>query len=118
MKIQKFNENKIPKNKIKSTLKDYNELVFFLKPIIIWKYYDIANNIDEDYEAEYGSIPDPDVPESELFIENISDVGDKILFNLATYTKYGSIDLEFEIYVSYEEIENFETITSAKKYNM
>ena len=108
-------ENLSPKS-ISDIIKQYDELRKIMKPIVLKKYYKLANDIT--YEPDYGDMPNPNDDAGDLFLNEMSVDGNNFYFILITYDKQGQLYNEYHIDLNGKEIEQLVMEIDAEKYNI
>jgi len=119
MKHIKLFENNQSIQSIRSKVKEFNELLSYMQPMAIAKYYELAN--DPDYETEYGDDLDRNIPESELHLEHIGSwtgANSGLQFVLRKYNEEGDHVNHFYLNVLDEEVEQMIVKFNANKYNL
>ena len=121
MKIKKFeqiNESYSIKN-AKKILDDYYSFSEYIKPLVFFKYDEIAEEAegDDDYEVDSGDVPFK-VNHDRLYLASIYNAGVNIEAEMILYDKYGGKESEFVIPITPEDINNFPANVNSKKYNL
>lgn len=99
---------------IKKLSDDYDNFLQGIKPYIIKKYNQLAN--DKNYHPEYGSKPYK-VSEDDLSIASFTRYNNKFEFNLFLWN-YGDVENSFYVILSEQEMEEILTKINVEKYNL
>ena len=120
MKYLKIFESQYSKQSVKNLLKEYFSFIKYIKPAILEKYLQLAD--DPDYEPDYGDQPyKVDVNDLSLTRIGYSEGGDSEFdyqFVLNDYNISGEIFATFYIDVTQDELEEMIMKLDAKKYNI
>jgi hypothetical protein len=108
---------------IKDTIKKYHEILEYVKPVVIQRYNEIANDPDMDYGQ---NITDVYGGDSFYVIHNIKDIkltemkihDNKIFFTLEYQDNYENDVSTFFVPFTDEELENSLIKNKANKYNL
>lgn len=108
---------------IKDTIKKYHEILKYVKPVVIQRYNEIANDSNMDYGQ---NITDVYGGDSFYVIHNIKDIkltemrihDNKIFFTLEYQDNYENDVSTFYVPFTDEELENSLIKNNANKYNL
>jgi len=114
MKHIKLFENQSVQS-IRNMVKEYHKFFEYIKPAIIEKYNELAN--DPDYEPEYGGTPYI-IHYDELVLTQIGYYDGGLQFVLQSSDDNGDIQGSFYINITDEELEQMLIKLDAKKYNL
>lgn len=103
----------------RNSIDSYNLLIKELLPIVFWKYKKLAD--DENYEPEWGTIPDQDringIEDLDIIgCENLRD--GSIEFRLTDYGNEGDILNSYYINLKDKEIEEYKISKETNKFNL
>jgi hypothetical protein len=116
MKYLKFFENNRTIQSLREMSDEYNKFLRDIKPIIIAKYYELANNTD--YECDYGDQPWSGQDEDDLSLIQMATYNTGVQFLLQSFDGNGGINSSYYIDITDEELENMILGLETKKNNI
>lgn len=115
MKHLKLFESNYTVQSIKNITKEYHELLKYLKPMIMEKYEELANN--DDYQPEMGASPSS-YDTDDVSIVEIYESNEGVSFLLYAYDSDGNILDNIYINFTEKEIEECIIKIDALQYNL
>jgi hypothetical protein len=116
MKHLKIFENKNSVQSVRNMVKEYRIFLDKIRPVIIEKYYELANS--PDYEPDYGEQPSKFEDESELALSNIGYYNGGLQFQINSYDDNGNVRVSYYLDITDDELEILLLKIDANKYNL